>query len=298
MSSIGLLPFRRYTVANKLMSGRQFKLRSAIVRIAHGQWIILPSAPSTWVFPFGLKEPAVQQHLMDLLNHADAFIDCGANVGWYSFLASRNRRIKAIVAVEPIYESVRFLGFIKRLNRIQHLQIVRGCVSDRDGEVRFFSCPERFSEMGHVTRSVDDVDSQRVLLSQSYTLESILRMVDPSLNRICIKVDVEGHEKALLSSVSADTLAKRVESVIAEVHLYKFSERVEELRRICAFLSPIGRPKFLLLSQELHPGHRRFWWHLTKRYPLSELSVAAVVELIERHSVPEVYVLARRDSVP
>ena len=294
---IGLLPFGRYAAANWLMAQRILKLQAAIVKVLHGRWVVIPQAVSTWVLPFGLKEPAIQRVLASLLGRADAFIDCGANLGWYSFLASRAQEVQSIIAVEPVWQSVRFIEFIKRLNGIENLRVVKACVSDHDGKASFCSARGRFPEMGYVVASSGDAEGRGVADSQSYTLESIIRMVDPALDRICIKVDVEGHETAVLSSMAPETMRKRVDSVVVEVHLYKFSKPVEELRRVCSLVSVVGPPEFLILSRDLNAGYRRLWWHVTKRYPVLQLPVPEVLELVKAHSLPELYVLARRGGI-
>lgn len=292
-SNLRFLPFRTYAVAHWLMSRRQLKLRSGVVRVNDGLWVIVPDCMSTWAFPFGLKEPHVQHFLNVLLAEADAFVDCGANLGWYSFLASRRRNIKWIVAVEPLWQSVRYLEFIKKLNGINHLNVVRGCVSDHNGQVFFYRERGRFAEMGYVT-DAPNPDGQRLV--QSYTLESILHMLDASLRRISIKIDVEGHEGPVLASLSAETLRKRVDSVIVEAHLYKFREPADELERICRLLSPLGSVGFVVLAPQIHSGYQRLWWRWTKRYPLVHMSVQEMKELVAQHALPEVYVLARRGS--
>ena len=256
--SIKVLPLRRYTAAGKLMGMAKGKLRMAIVNTARGKWLIIPDTPSTWLFPFGLKEPAVQQQLEMLFQDADAFIDCGANLGWYSFLASRVPSLHRIVAVEPIHQSVRYLEYIKKLNQIAALEVIEGCVSDHDGKVNFSMKPEAFSELGHVTEGTPDENSHKVLSSQSYTLESILQRVDQSLNRVCVKVDVEGHEGAVLRSISAETLSTRIQSIIVEVHLFKFSHPEQELETICQHLSAVGTLSFLVLSPRVQPGYQDF----------------------------------------
>lgn len=290
---IGFLPLRRNAIAGRLMSRLQPKLRSAALPVERGRWVIMPGEPSTWVFPFGLKEVSIQHHLLHLLKRADSFIDCGANLGWYSFLASQNHCVRSIVAVEPICQSVRSLKFMKRLNRIEKLLIVKGCVSDHNGKARFVLEPGKFSELGYVEELTGGQESQRFSHIQCYTLESILGMVDPSLNRICIKIDVEGHEEAVLGSLCKETLLKRVDSMIVEVHLYKFPRPGEGLERICTLLSPLGEVKFLLPPQG-YSGYRRFWRRLSKRYPVSKMSKREIIDQAHQRSLSEVHVLVQR----
>lgn len=283
---VPLIPFRRYATASRWMVSP--RLKSTVINIEGGQWLIFPGVASTWAFPFGLKEVNVSCHLRALLHQADGFIDCGANLGWYSFLASRLAGIKNLVAVEPVSHSLRYLKLIKKLNQIENLTLVRGCVSNHDGTVQF-SCPKkRFSEMGYVELH-PTIGGLRL---PSYTLETIIGMFPSSSNRLCIKIDVEGHEKMALHSISKETLSQRIQSAIVEVHLYKFSNPVEELKKICQALSVIGKPQFLLPPQ-LSPPLVRFSSHLWKYYPAQEGS-QQLIDLVQKGSLPEVHVLVNR----
>lgn len=295
MKSVGLIPFKRYAVAARLTASSY--LKSTILSTGGGQWIIFPRVPSTWAFPFGLKEPNIYCHLKTLLKNADGFIDCGANLGWYSFLASGYDNIKNLVAIEPIPQSVRYLEIIRKLNQIENLTIVRGCVSGHDGSVSFSFPKQRFSEMGCVKSSAGEAQDRNFLLeSPSYTLQSIVSMLPASVDHICIKIDVEGHEKSVLNSISRESLAKRIQSAVVEVHLYKFSKAAEELEKICQILSVIGEPQFLLPPQ-LSPAYRRFWCHLFKHYPISKLGLPSVLNLIRQGAISECHVLVtRKDS--
>ncbi len=291
MKSQRFIPFKRYSIIAKLMASPH--LKSTIFPVEGRKWIISPYASSTWA-PFGLKEPHIFFHLKTLLQNADGFIDCGANLGWYSLLASRYNRIKSIIAIEPVSQSVRYLKIIKQLNQIENLTIVKGCISDHDGIVLFSLPEQRFSEMGCVETLTMNGDNSRFLLeSPSYTLQSIVDKIPTSLNHICMKVDIEGHERTVLNSVTRETLAKRFQSAVVEVHLYKFSKPEEELEEICQILSVIGEPQFLL-SPQFSPSYARFLYHRFKYYPISKLKLGSILDLIRRSKISELHVLVER----
>jgi len=287
---IRFIPLGRYAVAVKLMSLPS--LKGTILPVEKGQWLLFPRGPSTWP-PLGLKEPHVRYHLEALFKNADAFIDCGANLGWYSFLASRYGGIKNLVAVEPVYQSVRYLKIIKQLNQIKNLTLIKGCISDHDGSVFFPSSKKRFFEMGCVEPTMNGGSGCLLAESPSYTLQSIVDMLPASLNQICMKIDVEGHEKAVLNSVSRETLTQRIRSTIVEVHLYKFPKPEDELEEIYEILSLIGKPQFLL-SPQLMPFYARFRCHLSGRYPISKLQLPSILKLIRRGKISELHVLVER----
>ena len=151
--------------------------------------------------------------------------------------------------------------------------------------------------MGCVKSSAGEAQDRNFLLeSPSYTLQSIVNMLPVSIDHICIKIDVEGHEKSVLNSISRESLAKRIQSAIVGVHLYKFSKPAEELEEIFQILSVIGEPQFLLPPQ-LSPGYWRFWCHLFKHYPISKLRFRSILNLVRQGAISECHMLVtRKDS--
>ena len=292
-NALKVLPVGGFRVAKRLMNMR-LRLRPAIVRIRRGYWVVMPDAQSTWMLLFAVKEADIQHHIGSLFQRADGFIDCGANVGWYSFLASRYPAIESIIAVEPIHQSVRYMEFLKKLNGLSQLQIIRGCVSDCDGTVPFARDSSRLPESGYVIESPGFLSEEQCEVSPCYRLESILERMNPSLNRICIKIDVEGHEHAVLSRIDPQILARRVGSIIVEVHLYKFPDAAGRLADVCALVSQIGAPRLRLLAKNVRPGERRFWERLIKHYPLCELPTENPGRFLQLHSAMIAYVMAER----
>lgn len=291
-SMLGLLPLRRYAAANWLMA--RPGLQTDAVCTPYGAWLVAPQLKGSWALPFGLKEPAVEQQIGQLLGHADAFIDCGANLGWYSLLASRAPQVRRVLAVEPVAQSVRYLELVLALNQIDKVEIVQGCVSDHDGTVAFALGEGSFSEHGAVVEHSGAVATVQL---PAYTLETLLARLAPARS-VCVKLDVEGHERAVLAALSATKLREQVSAVLVEVHLYKFADPLGELEQLCAQLAPLGTLDFLILTPSLHPAYRRLWWHLSRRYPLQRLGLEEVGALISQHAIPELFVIARRAAPP
>lgn len=287
---IGLMPLRRQPLASRLMAWPG--LQTAPMSTPYGRWVIIPSSPSTWSPAYGLKEEDVQVHLARSLDRADAFIDCGANLGWYALQASRRPQIRSVLAVEPARRCVQYMQLIRALNGLDRLQIVEGCVTTDDGPASFCFTEGAFSEHGYVPAQGDE--SPGASSVRGYTLETLLQRLDPASRSACVKIDVEGHERGVLESARPATLHERVASIIVEVHLYKFPDPYDELRRICELVTPVGRPRFLLNAPALYPGYRRLWRHALRRYPLSHMSLDELCALIERYRPPDLFVLAQR----
>jgi FkbM family methyltransferase len=271
--------------------GRSF-LQTAPIAVEQGRWVVVPAVASTWAPAFGLKEPDVQYHLERLLTQADAFIDCGANLGWYALQASKYPTVKRIVAIEPVAQSVRYIELIKELNQIQNLKVFQGCVADYDGQAAFQMSAGPFGELGSLIPATE-AETPTAIKVDCLRLDSILQKMLPDSNNICAKIDVEGYEKTVLSSIS-NSMLKKIHSVIVEVHLYKFDNPGEELRRICELIEPVAMPHFLLTAPQLYPGYKRLWRHFSGSYPLRSVRVSELNEIIEQYNLPDVFVIANR----
>jgi hypothetical protein len=124
----------------------------------------------------------------------------------------------------------------------------------------------------------------------------VLNNIDASLRNVCIKIDVEGHERTVLESARPATLRQRVDAIFVEVHLYLFNDPYTELRQICELVTPVGEPQYLISTPTLYPGYQRLWRHMSGRYPTEHLSVNVLCDLVEHHHVPDLFVVAQRAS--
>lgn len=105
--------------------------------------------------------------------------DIGANVGFYSLLASRN--VMRIIAVEPVPENVSYLERHISLNGVRNIDIVAAAAGRECGRARF--CVGQNRATGHLAPGSIEVEV--------VTLDSLLaRFEAPDV----IKMDVEGAE--------------------------------------------------------------------------------------------------------
>jgi len=134
-----------------------------------------------------------------MLAPGDIFVDVGANIGYYSLLASgivgRNGRVYSIEASPTI------LPLLRRniaLNHADNVEVIHVIVSDHNGEQEFWLAPE--TERGRST-SVQSIATASGMHSEGSircgTLTSIVP-ADQLLNARFIKIDVEGAERAVL----------------------------------------------------------------------------------------------------
>jgi FkbM family methyltransferase len=187
-----LLPRRRYTVISGPLEGAKFILGSLAGEGGGGS-----------VY-FGLVDKEQTAAVCRELRSGQTFFDLGANVGYYSILASRLVGSGgSVVAFEPVVRNVAFLHQHLMLNRAENVHVLPFAVSATTGLSSF--SPGESNAMGKL--GTGD------MLVATVTLDEIARI----LNQVpdVIKIDVEG----------------------AEMEVFRGAKRILEERRPKIFLS-------------------------------------------------------------
>lgn len=123
-----------------------------------------------------------------LLRPGDLFVDVGANVGSYTLVATKVGGAKAIT-IEPIPATVEQLIDHLALNRVGDLVEIVSCgISAKPGELWFTSGEDALNRV----TTTPDARSMRVPVR---TLDDVLAGQSP----LCLKVDVEEHESAVIA---------------------------------------------------------------------------------------------------
>jgi FkbM family methyltransferase len=145
------------------------------------RWVVGSALHRCWL---GFYEHAKQRVIYDEVRPGTIFYDIGANVGFYSLLASKLVGSGQVYAFEPVPRNLYFLKKHLELNSVSNVEVLERAVSDRVGVAQFQLEPTGFmghlSEAGAITVSTVSLDS---LLEQQYP---------PPPNYI--KMDIEGAE--------------------------------------------------------------------------------------------------------
>lgn len=140
----------------------------------------------------GLHEFADMAFMLNLIRPGDLFLDIGANVGSYTILSSKVRGARTI-AIEPDPATMAALRRNIEINRIEELvttqQIIVGA---EKGEIQFTT------GLDSVNR-VTSAEHPNAQLRPVETLDAIVGDERPTF----MKLDVEGHENAVLSGATA-----------------------------------------------------------------------------------------------
>ena len=153
-------------------------------------------------------EPELLAMLRELRDSRATFIDCGANFGYWSIVATGReigfRRAVAIEANPPTYEHL--VANAEANNR--RFECVHRAVTDTDGGTVTLGHTEHHA-IAHISR--DGVGSGVTV--QSTTLDAVLTSLSWVDDQpIVLKIDVEGHEPEAIAGAAA--LRARTDHVI------------------------------------------------------------------------------------
>lgn len=162
----------------------------------------MTSATGNWYC--GLFEPEEMAFVLHALRPGDLFVDVGANIGGYSIMAAGAAGAD-VLAIEPVSATFGSLQDNIRLNRLEKTIEARCCgVSDAPGNLRFTTdhgCQNR----------VDKGDGG----STAFVIVDTLDNICPRVPAI-IKIDVEGHETAVLKGGSRLLTSPELQAVVME----------------------------------------------------------------------------------
>lgn len=166
---------------------------------------------------FNKTEPEQAKAMQRELKPGDVFFDIGANVGYYSILASKLVGPNgSVVALEP---AVRNLAFLERhvvLNKASNVRILPFACSSANGTARFSTGPN--SAMGGLA----DNGNRSDMLVPTITLDTLAS--EFGLMPDVIKMDVEGAEAGVLDG-GMKILTEKRPSIFLSTHSVDLREK-------------------------------------------------------------------------
>jgi FkbM family methyltransferase len=164
---------------------------------------------------FNKMEPEQTESMHRELNEGDVFFDIGANVGYYSILASKLvGKDGSVIACEPVIRNLAFLQQHVVLNKAENVRILAFACSSENGTARFSLGPN--SAMGQLTRG-----GEADVLVPTLTLDTIAQEMD--LLPDVLKIDVEGAEFGVLQG-AMEILKRRKPTIFLSTHSIELRE--------------------------------------------------------------------------
>ena len=198
---------RRYTLSFPLQKGKGRLVESTRRWVAPDQPLIstvgdgykmqlnLRDLIQRSIYFYGYYEPHFSRFLMKVLKGGETFIDCGANIGQFSLIASRCVGSSGkVIAIEPEQHNLDQLKTNLRLNQADNVSVIQAALGNRSGSVDFFL---RSEENGFTNRGVHSLHPHGDWLQPQKITVPMKRLDDVLLGerRVdWIKMDIEGAE--------------------------------------------------------------------------------------------------------
>jgi len=205
-------------ISDRTLIGQALRLplrlipKEAQVRIVRGplrgkRWIAGSSNHGCWL---GSYEHAKQRAFATAIRRGDTVYDLGANVGFYSLLASAFVGSEGrVFSFEPVPRNLSFLRRHLELNQVTNCSVFDVAISSSDGQANFDIGPNPCR--GHLT-----TERQTALTVLTVTLDSLVgsgKLPPPNV----MKCDIEGGEYDALTG-ARDTLAKYLPNIFLATH--------------------------------------------------------------------------------
>jgi FkbM family methyltransferase len=153
-----------------------------------------------YIYYFGVWEPHITAWISRRLAPGDTFVDVGANIGYYSLLASRLVGASGtVVAIEPSPRTFSKLNANMTLNGLSNVRTVNLAASACDGIVQIFRGDEHSSGL---TTIIERKGFELECEVSAAPLSSILRPEEMRNTRL-VKIDVEGAEWSVVAGMAS-----------------------------------------------------------------------------------------------
>ena len=197
-----VLPPLAYPVVRGPLRGKRFILRSAA-----GEG----GGASIYV---NTVEPQKTRALLGILRAGQVVFDIGANIGYYTILASQQvGPLGRVLAFEPYARNVKYLERHVSLNHADNVTIVPVACAERSALERFVMGTD--SATGHLSSESTAREEGKTLIVPAAAVDDLVRAF--GLMPDVMKVDVEGAEERVLRG-AAKTLADARPILLLAVH--------------------------------------------------------------------------------
>ncbi|WP_165922932.1 FkbM family methyltransferase [Sulfurirhabdus autotrophica] len=189
------------------------------------------------LYIWGEYETGVSRTLRRILAEGDGFVDIGANIGYYTVMASKYVGPSGkVIAFEPATVTRERLKANIQLASAENVEIFDFALSDDEGEAEFFLGPEDNSGMASLRFQGSGINKAKVMLRKFDNLNINM----PNVRMI--KLDVEGVELKVLYGMRKflESYKPHIIVEITESFLSQFRHTPAEL---ISFLEDLGYVK-------------------------------------------------------
>jgi FkbM family methyltransferase len=206
---------------------------SLVVKVIQGenrglQWIVGSATHGCWPGSF---EAQKQKRVAEILPEGGTFYDIGANVGFYTLLASRvvgeNGRV---ISFEPNPRNLEFLQKHVQLNDFGNVCIYALALANQEGWVGFSSAK------GPAQGRIDENSSLKVVKTPLDRMVQREDIPEPDV----LKIDIEGAESAMLEGARKTLSSSRPVVFVATHGQKQYRESIRILEQLGYRLEGVG----------------------------------------------------------
>jgi FkbM family methyltransferase len=191
--------------------------RPRVVRYGQAAGLRIDPAGAAAGYAFGTSEPLIQDVFAEHIPSGGVVWDIGANIGFYTLIASRHVGRGHVVAFEPLPENQRSIRRNLALNAVTNVEVVGVALGDHEGTA---SLALHESPTWAKLDTSADTAFKRDAAATSH-IEVPLSTIDAQLERFTppdlVKMDIEGAEVAALRGASR-LLTEVRPTLICEFH--------------------------------------------------------------------------------
>jgi FkbM family methyltransferase len=186
-----------------------------------------------------MHEPELTERIQGTLRAGDAFIDVGANIGYYTLLASRLVGEQGLVfAFEPSPANLARLAENVTLNGCRNVLLFSEALSDLES-IGKLSLPwainSGVASLGNGPSAEEGCYANGFSLTATRRLDAILGPLQPKQPIRVVKIDAEGHEPQVLRGM--ETLLRSSPGMRVACEISPKSYSVDDL---CGYLVALG----------------------------------------------------------
>jgi len=172
---------------------------------------------SRLIYPNFRYEPEIANLFEQSLPEDFLFIDCGANIGFWSIMVSGQLPDNRVVAIEAAPSTFEVLRTNFEINN-RRFKIVQRAIADSSGQTVSFSTNTGHAA-AHVVANESSDTAQRVVEVETVTIDDVVANEDDLSAHlpVVLKLDVEGFEIEALKG-AMETISNRDVVVIYECH--------------------------------------------------------------------------------
>ena len=200
---------------------------------------------------FGLYERPLTRHLRKVLRRGSVFYDIGANVGYFSLLASELVGGEGEVhAFEPVPANQELLARSIERNSIQNVIVNRSAVSSESGTLTLF-LPDVTINTGWASIVPSD-RRHKELQVPAIALDDYVSQIGVRSPDV-IKIDIEGAEPRALAGMGALIRSEGAPDIVVEVNSYLLQRSGLDAGAITVPLAQAGYALYRFEEKGLRP---------------------------------------------